>query len=513
MRSRGWPLVLLVAVAVAALLPGSALAGGPKPGGTLKFALLRDPVGWDPHINQGATTYTFLNNIYESLIRYSLKGTLEPGLALRWENPNPTTYILQLRRNVKFHSGNPFTAEDVKFSIERILDPKTAATRSKEFSVVQGVAVVDPYTVKITLRKPDAPFLELLASGEAMMVDKQWVEAGGNFKQAASGTGPFKQGPFETGVRYALVKNRDYWEQPYPHLERIEYASIPKDEVRVQALQTGSVDMAEYIPWQSIKSLKQDPNTQVFVGYDTFNVIRLNPRRPPFDNVKVRQAFNYLIDRKEIMDLAWGGIGVAMDAALIPEGHWAYPNLHVWTYDPAKGKRLLAEAGVNPATTKIVFDSTTLSVHMDDAQIIVTQLQKVGFTQIELKPMDVPTQQKKRVSGDYTMFIDGFSLPWPDPDFYTVWFSSDAPLYGKSVGFSDERLDKLLDEGRSTLDQAKRKAIYAQVEQRLTELAPWVFLHWRPQAEAARANVKGYTRLPGALGNKSLGGLKYVWKE
>jgi ABC-type transport system substrate-binding protein len=504
-------LVILLAIVVLAPILGE--AGAPKPGGTLKYALLRDPVGWEPHVNQGWTTYTFMNSIYETLIRYSLKGELEPGLAVRWEIPNPTTYILHLRQGVKFHSGNPLTAEDVKFSIARIQDPKTAATRTREFSVVQEVAVVDPNTVKITLKNPDALFLELLASGEAVIVDKKWAEAGGNFKQQASGTGPFKQGPFETGVRYALVKNPDYWEKPYPYLDRIELATIAKDEVRVQALQTGSVDMIEYVPWQSIPSLEKDPSVKAYVGYDTFNVIRLNTKRPPFDNPKVRQAFNYLVDRKEIIDLAWGGIGQAMEAALIPEDHWAYPNLHVWKYDPAKGKQLLAEAGVNPATAKIVFDSTTLTVHMDSAQIIVTQLQKAGFSQIELKPMDVPTQQKKRVSGDYQMFIDGFSLPWPDPDFYTVWFSSGGPLFAKPVGFSDERLDKLLDEGRTTLDQAKRKAIYAQVEQRIVDLAPWVFLHWRPQAEATRANVKGYTRLPGALGNKSTGGLKFLWKE
>ncbi len=506
-------LALLVGSTLAPLLPGPSEAGAPKPGGTLKFALLRDPVGWEPHINQGVTTYSFMNNIYETLIRYSPKGVLEPGLAVRWETPDPATYLLHLRRNVKFHSGNPFSAEDVKYSLERILDPNTAATRSKEFSVMQSLTLVDPYTVKITLKRPDAPFLDLLASGEALIVDRKWAQAGGNFKQATSGTGPFKLGPFETGVRYTLLKNPDYWEQPYPYLDRIEFASIPKDEVRMQALQTGSVDMTEYVPWQYIKTLEKDPNIRLFVGYDTFNVIRLNPKRPPFDNVKVRQAFSYLIDRKEIVDLAWGGLSRPMEAGLIPEGHWAYPNLHVWGYDPAKGKRLLAEAGVNPATTKLVFDSTTLSVHMDDAQIIVTQLQKAGFTQVELKPMDVPTQQKKRVSGDYQMFIDGFSLPFPDPDFYTVWFSSGGPLYAKTVGFADEKLDTLLDQGRATLDQNKRKAIYAQVEERLMELAPWVFLHWRPMAEATRANVKGYVRLPGALGNKSLGRLKYVDKE
>ncbi len=268
-------LALLVGSTLAPLLPGPSEAGAPKPGGTLKFALLRDPVGWEPHINQGVTTYSFMNNIYETLIRYSPKGVLEPGLAVRWETPDPATYLLHLRRNVKFHSGNPFSAEDVKYSLERILDPNTAATRSKEFSVMQSLTLVDPSTLRITLKRPDAPFLDLLASGEALIVDKKWAQSGGNFKQAASGTGPFKLGPFETGVRYTLLKNPDYWEQPYPYLNRIEFASIPKDEVRMQALQTGSVDMTEYIPWQFIKTLEKDPEHPPIRG------LRHLQRHPP----------------------------------------------------------------------------------------------------------------------------------------------------------------------------------------------------------------------------------------
>jgi ABC-type transport system substrate-binding protein len=241
----------------------------------------------------------------------------------------------------------------------------------------------------------------------------------------------------------------------------------------------------------------------------------MNPKRPPFDNVKVRQALNYLVDRKEIIELAWGGIGRPFGAGLIPDGHWAFPKAlqGTWSYDPARGKRLLAESGVNRAATRLVFDSTTLSVHMDSAQIIVTQLQRAGFTQIELKPMDVPTQQRKQVSGEYQLMMDGTSLPGPDPDFYTAFFGTGAAAYARAVEFSDPALDKLLAEGRGLRDQAKRAAVYAQVEQRVVELAPWVFLHWRPQAEAHRATVGGYTRVPGALGNKSLGGLKYVYRE
>ena len=488
----------------------------PKPGGTMKVALLRDPTGWDPHINYGATTYTFQANIYEGLLRYSLKGALEPGLAVRWETPNPTTYVLHLRKGVKFHSGNPFTADDVKWNIERIMAPATNATRAKEFEVVEAVSVVDPSTVRITLKQPAAPFLELLAAAEAVIADSKWATSGGgDLKKAASGTGPFKLGPYETGVRYSLVKHPDYWESPYPYLDRIELSTVAKDDVRVQALTTGSVDLAEYIPWQEIKALEKDPQIKVHVGYDTFNVIRMNPKRPPFDNVKVRQALNYLVDRKEIIELAWGGIGRPFGAGLIPESHWAFPKAlqGTWSYDPAKGKSLLTEAGVNPGATKIVFDSTTLSVHMDSAQIIVTQLQRAGFTQIELKPMDVPTQQRKRVSGEYQMMMDGFSLPWPDPDFYASFFATGGTSYARAVEFSDAALDKLLAEGRSVGDQAKRAAVYAQVEQRVVELAPWVFLHWRPQAEAHRTTVAGYTRLPGAIGNKSLGGLKYMYRE
>ena len=150
---------------------------------------------------------------------------------------------------------------------------------------------------------------------------------------------------------------------------------------------------------------------------------------------------------------------------------------------------------------------------MDSAQIIVTQLQRAGFTQVDLKPMDVPTQQRKRVSGDYQMMMDGFSLPWPDPDFYTAFFGTGGASYARAVDFSDATLDRLLEEGRATADQARRAATYAQVEQRVVELAPWVFLHWRPQAEATRATIGGYTRLPGALGNKSLGGLRYLYRE
>src|SRR5574342_987733 len=162
-----WPRVLGALATVLSLLgsTGQPVDAAPRTGGTLKVALLRDPTGWDPHLNYGATTSSFQANIYDTLLRYSLKGVLEPGLAVRWETPNPTTYVLHLRKGVRFHSGNPFTADDVKWNIERIQAPATNATRAKECDVVETVTVVDPSTVRITLKQPSAPFLELLGAG------------------------------------------------------------------------------------------------------------------------------------------------------------------------------------------------------------------------------------------------------------------------------------------------------------------------------------------------------------
>jgi ABC-type transport system substrate-binding protein len=259
----------------------------PKPGGTMKVALLRDPTGWDPHINYGATTYTFQANIYEGLLRYSLKGVLEPGLAVRWESPNPTTYVLHLRKGVRFHSGNPFTADDVKWNIERIQTPATNATRAKEFEVIEAVTAVDPSTVRIALKQPTTAFLEMLAAAEAVIADSKWATGVGDLKKSASGTGPFKLGPYETGVRYALVKNTDYWESPYPYLDRIRLSTVAKDDVRVEALKTGSVDLAEYIPWQEIKDLEEGPADQ---GPRRLRHLQRDPHEPQAPAVRQREG-------------------------------------------------------------------------------------------------------------------------------------------------------------------------------------------------------------------------------
>ena len=288
-----------------------------------------------------------------------------------------------------------------------------------------------------------------------------------------------------------------------------------KDDVRVQALTTGSVDLAEYIPWQEVKALEKDPQIKVHVGYDTFNVIRMNPKRPPFDNVKVRQALNYLVDRKEIIDLAWGGIGRPFGAGLIPEGHWAFPRAlqGTWSHDPAKGQRLLAEAGREPRrdADRLRLDHAVGPHGLGPDHRDPAPEGRVHPDRAEADGRPDPAAEAgvRRVPAH-----DGRVQPaLARPRLLHRLLRHRRRLVRARGGVQRRGAGQAARRGPERRDQAKRAAVYAQVEQRVVELAPWVFLHWRPQAEAHRATVGGYTRLPGALGNKSLGGLKYVYRE
>jgi ABC-type transport system substrate-binding protein len=279
------------------------------------------------------------------------------------------------------------------------------------------------------------------------------------------------------------------------------------------ALQSGDVNFAEYVPSQFVEQLQADENFTVFQGYDIYNYIRLNVNRAPMDNQLVRQALNYAIDREAIIDLAFVGLGVPTTAGLIPPNDpvWYSQELDGhWTYDPDKALELLAEAGYeDPSALSFTLESSSEPNHLDSAQIIVEQWRAIGIS-AELQPLESSVRVDKRFSGDYTIMFDGAANPWTDPDFYSLYISTEGPVYAAGIGFSNADIDRLLAEGRSTVDEAARKAIYLELETLLLEIAPFVFINFRPQAEACAANVKGYVRVPG-VGSASAQFMEWLW--
>lgn len=485
-----------------------------KPGGTLKWGLLRDPIAFDPHINYGASSSSLQGNIYDTLIEYDREGNLTGALAESWEaSDDGLEYVLTLRQGVVFQDGAAFDAEDVVANFDRILNEETGASRRTELSNVGTYEATDEYTVTLTLEQPYATLLPVLATDELAMADKDWLASGVDPKQNMNGTGAFMLESFEKEVRYTLVKNPNYWKEGLPYLDAIEQVPIPDDNARMNAIRSGEINYVEYVPWQNMAEFAEDDNYTSFKGFDTYNIVRLNPSRAPLDNKLVRQALNYAIDREAVIAVAFGGEGEPMTTGLFPKASpWYHEELDGhWTYDPEKALELLTEAGVDPSTVTLDFAVATISVHSDTGQVVAQQLEELGFT-VNIIQQDVPTLTERRSSGDYQMMQDGLSLSYPDPDAYSAYFDIGGAAYAKGVGYENQTLADLLEQGRSETDPEKRKELYRQFEEALLDEAPWIFILFRPQAEVMAASVKGYERLP-ALGLDSQGYAEYIWIE
>jgi ABC-type transport system substrate-binding protein len=520
MRVRGAVAAIgLILVLLALPASGQPPAGQPSGdackvrGGTFRFGIARDAIGLDPHLNYGVTSWSVQGNVYDTLVQYNGQGRVSPALAESWTQPQPTLYLFKLRRNVTFHDGAPFTAADVLYTFQRIRDPNTRAYRQRDLdATLENVTAPDPYTVELRLRSPSATFLDMLARPEMYIVSKRWAEAGGDFKKAAIGTGPFRLTSYEFGVRYILERNPTSWSPAC--VDRVELYPYQDDRARVNAIKSGQVDMIEYLPWQDVEFFFRERGYKVYRGRELFNIVRLNTNRPPLNNPKVRQALNFAINRQSVSIVAFGGQGQPMDGFLIRQDSWAYnpQTSKVWKHDPERAVALLREAGLQPQDVRLTFESTPLSVHIDSAQVILQQLRSLGL-QVEFRVIELAVLLQKRANGDYTMVMDGLSPPWSDPDAYFVYFHSTGTQHAAAAKFKNERLDQLLEEGRRTVDQARRKVIYSDAERILFQEPPWIFVLWRPQAEVGRSHIKGYVRLPGVLGTATSGFFERIWIE
>jgi peptide/nickel transport system substrate-binding protein len=508
--------IAILAVAVAAFFClGDALAASPKSGGTMRVGIPRDVAGLEPHVAHGASTYMVQQNVYDNLIGYAPPdGRLDPELAESWKIVDSTTYVFYLRKGVVFHDGSAFDAEDVKFSLERMMDPKSGATLAKQFKDIKSVTAIDSHTVEVKLSRPNAVFLALLASTTAHMVDKTWFEKGNDPTKKMNGTGPFKFVEFEPGLHTILEKNPNYWKRGMPYLDRIVIVPYNDDSARINALLSKEVQFIEYVPWTAFTQLEKNDKYSLFKGFTPFNILRLNVTQPPFDNVHVRQAMNYIIDREQLISLAFGGQGVPIKAGLIYPGTPFYSKeLERWEYDPDKGLELLKKAGYNSfSDLSFTLKCATVTVHTDSAEAIQGLLTALGV-KVKLEYIDIPTLLDYRKNGGYVALMDGLSLSYFDPDAYSYYFESGSIGHAKGSKFSDAELDALLAAGRVETDFDKRKQIYQAFEERLLQLSPWYFGFFRPQGEAMASHIKGYKRLPGDLGVRSTSRFEYLWND
>lgn len=507
-------LVFATGMQQVALSPAAAQATGPRYGGTLRLGMQTDPVGLDPHLATATATRNMMEHIYDTLVFYSAGGRFTPGLAESWTtSPDGLTWTFTLRRNAKFHNGRPMTAEDVIYSINRIKDPRTRSPRAGDFADVEAVTAPDPYTAVFRLKKPFAPLLaKLSGSIAAAIVPREVVERDGDLNTNPTGTGPFRFIGYTPQQRLTLVRSGDYWESDatgrrLPYLDRLEFVFFPDAIARATAIRTGTVDFIEYVPSSEVRSLRADPNVEVVGGPSAnFRTIYINNAVAPFNNVKVRQALAWSVNRKEIIDTALFGVGgIEATGNVIPPGNFFALTRNVYDKtDPERAKRLLSEAGFPNGIDADLYVTSTFDFLRTPAEIIQAQAAKAGI-RLRIVAADwsvyLPTVFAKR----YTLTILGTSGQ-VDPDDYLFnnFRTGDARNF---VNFSDPAFDKLVEEGQTIANEAQRKRIYDQAQMRLMELVPMVMLFHSTTFEAVRRHVQGFEHWP----NQSYYGLRRTW--
>src|SRR5690625_763238 len=270
----------------------------------LKVAADQDPSGLDPHTSTASSSHRIMGKIYEGLITLDDNMEFTLRLAADWDIVDETTYVFQLRDDVVFHNGDEMTADDVKYSFERILDPETGAIGSSNLSLIEEINVLGDYEVEIKLSQPFAPFLSYLASGaNYAIVPKEVVEEHGDLNQNPVGTGPFVFSEMVPDTHVILTKNEDYYLDGQPYLDELHYLTMVDESSRIAAIRTGEVDLTTVTP-DSVSLLEGNDELNI-ISYDDLEYYYLgfNATHEALSDKRVRQAISVAVDRQEFIDL------------------------------------------------------------------------------------------------------------------------------------------------------------------------------------------------------------------
>lgn len=464
--------------ALAAQLPVVALAQAKD---SVTIAQTLEPPTLDPTSGAAqAIREVTLQNIFEGLVKIDRTGKLQPCLAESWQIADDNvTYRFKLRQGAKFHDDTPFTSEQVKFSFERAVAPDSTNAQRQLFTPIAEITTPDPATVVIKLKQPTANFLFGLAWGDAVIVAPATAA---NNKTNPVGTGPFKFVRWNRGDRLELARNDGYWGEK-PALAKATFRFMSDPQAQVAALRAGDVDAHTNLSApEAVPQLKADPKLKVTIGgTEGETVLGINNAKPPFDNLKVRQAIAHALDRKTIA-LGVYGFDVNLIGSHFSPLHPAYVDLTgTYPYDPAKAKALLKEAGF-PNGFNCTLKLPPPSYARRSGEIVAALLSQVGIN-AAIEPLEFP-QWLERVfrNKDYDLSIIAHTEPL-DIDIYA--------RDGYYFQYKDPDFRALIAKIAVTLPEAERNDLYKQAQRKLAQDAVNGFLFILPKITVANAALEG----------------------
>ncbi len=441
----------------------------------------------DPWLSAAADTKAVMRNVFEGLLWYDVEGKLVPALAESWQvSDDGLNYTFKLRSGVKYHNGDDFDAADVVYSIEALAGLNGADPLSSRFSEVTAIEAVDQQTVTITLKEPNSAFL--VACTEAILpvgYDHQNTQP--------VGTGPFVFESYEPGQKVVLTKNKDYWNSArMPQIDKAEIYIISDPTAIVNSLKSGQLDFVEIDP-KNIPLIEAEFNIES-APQNMIQLMSMNNQRSPFDDVRVRQAINYAIDKQQIIAAVANGYGSPLVSNMSPIMEEYYNDeIAVLETDVARAKSLLSEAGYANGFSTSITVPANYKFHVDTAQVVANQLLQIGIV-AEIKQVEwgVWLDQVYK-QANYDMTIIGLAGKL-DPHQVLVRYQSD---YKRNfIGFNDAEYDRLIAQAIVENDLAARAAIYKSCQKILAEQAAAVYIMDPNLVVALRKNVSGYHFYP-----------------
>lgn len=473
-----------------------------------------EPPTLDPALAQDATSARYIEEIFSGLVTLNPNLEVVADIAESWEvNEDGTIYTFHLRKDVQFHDGKPVTAQEFKYSIERACDPATGSVVADTYlgdiigakeklrglaDEVSGVRVVDDYTLEITIDAPKAYFLAKLTYPTAFVVDRENVEGPPQpWTDRPNGTGAFKLKEYRLGERIVLERNELYYGEPKPALEEVHFylaggsAMIMYENEELDATPVGLADIERVL--DPTNPLNEEL-TMVVPTLSTF-YIGFNVNRPPFDDVKVRQAFNYALDKEKIINVVMKKMWVTAEGILPPGMPGYNPRLEGYPYDPEKARQLIAESEYEDASS---FPEIVLSVPggggaaARSVTAAVEMYRENLGVEITIEQMEWATYLDDLKAHRFQMFgiTAGWSADYPDPqDFLDILFHCESR--DNNTEYCSPEVDRLLEEARVEQDHDKRLGIYQQVEEMILGDAPWVPIGHDAEYWLTKPYVKG----------------------
>ncbi|MEH7123747.1 ABC transporter substrate-binding protein [Bacillus sp. JJ1773] len=465
-------------------------------------AIEADPVGLSPTRISDINSYQTTNHMYENLFRRdSETGEIVPHLATSYENPDDNTWIFELREGVKFHDGTLFNAEAVKYTFEQLVDPDTAAPGAHYLKFMEGIEVVDEYTVKMTTNKPNADVLPVLALSTLAIISPE-SDQNQNLMEKPVGTGPFKFESWTRGDRVVMTKNENYWGDE-PKLDKLTFVTVPNASTALSMLETGDADVVATVEVENISRVESMKNAKLFQTEGSGSYFfTFNMEKEPMNDFEFRKAVAMGIDAKSFVNQL-GGNGFYSPTLFGPAVTYYDESVlgNEYEYDPEAARKIIEEKGYDQYELTL-YTTSDRQAYKRMAEVTQAQLSEIGLnTKIEM--MEWGTFLEATGEGKQDLFVINTSNSMTGLETMYGFFHSDGIGGNNRSQYSNPDFDELVFQARQTLDEEKRQTLINTAHQQVIKDIFMVPMFHSKNTLGLNKSVEGVIVLPNGVINLS----------